>query len=87
MDISSNGTVLNGVAIGKQHSRVRVLPWQRPSTAPAPLQGAPGSSGWLGAPSHCLWCSSLLELAATKAAHILPTVDPFRQKEGDLREG
>ena len=29
-----------------------VAPWQRPSfcSAPVPPQGAPGSSGWLGAP-------------------------------------
>ena len=49
-------------------SRVKLrLPWQRPSSAPAPPQGAPGGSGQLGtprkrpthwAPSHCLGCSS-----------------------------
>ena len=42
-------------------------PWQRPSSAPAPPQGAPGGSGQLGtprvrpshwAPSDCLGCSS-----------------------------
>ena len=49
-------------------SRVKLRPpWQRPSSAPAPPQGAPGGSGQLGtprkrpthwAPSHCLGCSS-----------------------------
>ena len=48
-------------------SMVRVLPWQRTSSAPAPPQGAPDGSGQLGAPrkrpahwapSHCLGCSS-----------------------------
>ena len=42
-------------------------PWQCPSSAPVPPQGAPGGSGQLGAPgkrpahwtpSHCLGCSS-----------------------------
>ena len=51
----------------RRGSMVRVLPWQRPSSAPAPPQGAPGGSGQLGtprkrpahwAPSHCLGCSS-----------------------------
>ena len=46
---------------------VKVPPGQRPSSAPAPPQGAPGGSGQLGtprkrpalwAPSHCLECSS-----------------------------
>ena len=49
-------------------STVKVrLPWQCPSSAPVPPQGAPGGSGQLGtprkrpthwAPSHCLECSS-----------------------------
>ena len=29
---------------------VKVAPWQRPSSAPAAPQGAPGSSDWLGTP-------------------------------------
>ena len=46
---------------------VKVPPWQRPSSAPAPPQGAPGGSGQLGTPRkrpcywalrHCLGCSS-----------------------------
>ena len=48
-------------------SMVKAPPWQRPSPTPVPPQGAPGGSGWLGAPrkrparwapSHCLGCSS-----------------------------
>ena len=48
-------------------SMAKALSWQRPSSAPVPPQGAPGSSGQLGtprkrpahwAPSHCLGCSS-----------------------------
>ena len=48
-------------------SMVKAPSWQRPSPTPVPPQGAPGGSGWLGAPrkrparwapSHCLGCSS-----------------------------
>ena len=48
-------------------SMVKVTPWQRASSAPAPPQGTPGCSGRLGtlrkrpaycASSHCLGCSS-----------------------------
>ena len=51
----------------KRNSRVKVPPWQRPSSAPAAPQGAPGGSRQLGtpkkrpthwAPSHCLGCLS-----------------------------
>ena len=46
------------------------LPWQGPSSAAVPPHGAPGGSGRpgsprqgrdrpLGAPRHCLWCSSM----------------------------
>ena len=34
----------------KRNSRVKVPPWQRPSSAPAPPQGAPGGSGRLETP-------------------------------------
>ena len=68
-------------------------PKQRPLlSARAHLQGAPGSSGWLGAPrgeTGPLGAQPLprvLELAATKAADF-PGSFSFRQKEGDLREG
>ena len=54
--------------ISQEHnSMVKVAPWQRPSSAPVPPQGAPGGSRQLGtpkkrpthwAPSHCLGCLS-----------------------------
>ena len=50
-------------------------PWQCPKSAPAPPQGAPGGSGWLGAPrgeTGRLGAQPLprvLELAASNAAH------------------
>ena len=53
---------------------VKVTPRHRPSSAPAPPQGAPGSSGWLGAPreeTSPLGAQPLprvLELATSKAA-------------------
>ena len=49
-----------------QGSMVKVPPWQCPSSAPVPPQGAPGGSGQLGTPrersahwepSRCLGCS------------------------------
>ena len=52
---------------GRLRSMVKAPPWQGPSSAPAPPQGVPGSSGQLGtsrnrpshwAPIHCLGCSS-----------------------------
>ena len=48
-------------------SKLKVPPWQRPSSAPAPPQGASGGSWRLNtlregpahwAPRHCLGCSS-----------------------------
>ena len=40
-------------------SMVKVPPWQCLRLAPAPPQGAPGSSGWLSAPTaDCRKCSS-----------------------------
>ena len=33
-------------------------PWQCPSSAPAPRQGAPGGSGWLGAQTPAHWAPS-----------------------------
>ena len=57
------------------NSVVKVPPWQCPISAPAPPQGAPGSSGWPGAPrgeTGPLGAQPLprvLELAASKAAH------------------
>ena len=53
-------------AIVPEHGH-NVQPGQRPSSAPVPLEGAPGGSGQLGTPrerpglwalSHCLGCSS-----------------------------
>ena len=50
-----------------QHGQRECAPWQCPSSAAAPPQGASGSSGWLSAPrkrpahwepSHCLGSSS-----------------------------
>ena len=37
---------------------VKAASWQYPSSAPAPPRCAPGGSGQLGTPSHCLGCSS-----------------------------
>ena len=57
------------------NSVVKVPPWQCPISAPAPPQGAPGSSDWPGAPrgeTGPLGAQPLprvLELAASKAAH------------------
>ena len=62
-------------------SMVKVAPWQCPRSAPAPPQGAPGSSGWLGGPSaetDPLGAQPLprvFELAASTAAHS-PAFDP-----------
>ena len=66
-------------ALGLKHSEenlmrrgmAKVPRWQRPSSAPAPPQGAPGGSGQLNAPRKrpAYWA---LELAASKAA------DPHR---------
>ena len=57
-----------------------VPPWQRPSSAPAPPQGAPGGSGQRGtprerpahrAPRHCLGCSSRPASTAADATGLL----------------
>eukprot|EP00964_Phaeocystis_antarctica_P136133 scaffold100552_cov54-Phaeocystis_antarctica.AAC.2 len=55
---------------------VKVASWQRPSSAPAPPQGAPDSPGWLSAPRGEAGPLSaqpsprVLELATSKAAHV-----------------
>ena len=64
------------VAGEKECSMVKVAPWQRPSSAPAPPQGAPDSSGWLSAPrgeAGPLGAQPpprVLERAAFKVAHV-----------------
>ena len=56
------------------HSMVIVPLQQRPSLAPAPSQGAPGGSGWLGAPRReanppgAQPLPRVLELAASEVA-------------------
>eukprot|EP00964_Phaeocystis_antarctica_P135290 scaffold99655_cov57-Phaeocystis_antarctica.AAC.1 len=58
----------------------KVPPWQCPRWAHAPPQGAPGSSGWLGAPTGetsppgAQPLPLVLELAASKAARF-PALD------------
>ena len=58
------------------HSMVKVTPWQCPRSAPAPPHGAPGSSGWLGAPTGetgplgAQPLPRVLELAASEAADV-----------------
>ena len=53
-------------------------PWQRPSSAPVPPQGAPGGSGQLGTPRGeagplgAQPLPRLLELATSQAAYFLP---------------
>eukprot|EP00964_Phaeocystis_antarctica_P114380 scaffold78349_cov38-Phaeocystis_antarctica.AAC.1 len=57
-------------------SMVKVAPCQRPSSAPAPPQGAPDGPGWLSAsrgeagPLGAQLPPRVLELAASQAAHL-----------------
>ena len=61
--------------------RVKVPAWQCPKSAPAAPQGAPGSSGWLGAPTGetgplgAQPLPRVLEPAASKATHPPATDD------------
>eukprot|EP00964_Phaeocystis_antarctica_P079502 scaffold49543_cov52-Phaeocystis_antarctica.AAC.2 len=50
---------------------LKVSPWQRRSSAPAPPHGTSGRSGWLGeaGPLGAQPLPRVLELAAPKAAH------------------
>ena len=67
--------------VGCATARSKCPPWQRPSSAPVPPQGAPGSSGWPGAPTGETGPLSaqplprVLERAASKAADF-PAFDP-----------
>ena len=49
-------------------SMVKEPPWQRPGSAPAPPQGAPGSAGWLGVPRG--ETSSLDPLGTARASRL-----------------
>ena len=69
---------------------VKVPPWQCPSSASVPPQGAPGSSGWLGAPTGetgplgAQPLPRVLELATSEAADF-PTFDhPGKASPGTL---
>ena len=65
-------------------------PWQCPRSAPAPPQGTPGSSGWLGAPrgeAGPLGAQPLprvLELAASTATQTDSKVADFDIQVWDL---
>ena len=65
---------------------VKVLPWQRPSAAPVPPQGAPGGSRQLGtprkrpvrwAPSHHFGCSSQPPPTPPILLRTLPSYHPL----------
>ena len=66
------------VAAVRQGGMVKVPPWQCPSSAPAPPQSAPDSSGWPGTPmgeTGQLGAKPLprgLELVVSKAAESPP---------------
>ena len=81
----------------KWRSRLKVAPWQRPSSAPTPPQGTPGGSGWRGTPRreadpHCavsyrLGCSSEPPPTPPPTPPMSPPLGPYLTVQVELRLG
>ena len=72
-----------GGSSSRRMLNVLLPPWQRPSSASVPPQGAPGGSGWRGAPRRetgplgAQPLPQVLEPAASKAAYFSRLCSPL----------